>query len=86
MRAVGGPLDGQDIASTAHVVEVAGFDGMAYVRTLPTDTDWRERYDHEWFIHGLPEAPPVPDRVYEWHPEGWLTPEVRMIREALRGR
>jgi hypothetical protein len=83
MRCVGGPWDGEDITSSADLMVLNEYPGMAYHRTLPTDSDWRLAYDHDWFIHGLKEPPPVPDEVWEWHPEPWVSPEVSMIRHAV---
>lgn len=85
MRCVGGPFDGEDIDTTASLVTVEGHPGMAYVRTRPTDTDWRSHIDPNWFIRGLPEPVP-PTHVLEWHEDGWLSPEVRAIRSALEPR
>lgn len=88
-RYVGGPLDGDEWGWTASVIRVTGYPDHEYVRTRPTDTNWRETYDHDWLMHGLSEPPPVPDKVMEWHERGWLSPEVRAIRavveEASRG-
>lgn len=83
MRCVGGPLDGQDIDSPASVIELAEAPAMAYVRTRPTDTNWRDTIDHDWWMHGTPEPVP-PEHVYEWHERGWVSPEVAMIRSAVR--
>lgn len=86
MRCVGGPWDGEDIASSADMMVLDEAPDMAYHRTRPTDTDWRSRYDHDWFIHGLPEAPPLPDYVWEWHGREWRSPEVQWIRDVITER
>jgi hypothetical protein len=82
-RAVGGPLDGQLITTAAQKVTFEGEPGMAYHRTRPTDSDWRDRYGDDWYIHGK-EPPPAPDHVMEWHDEDWQSPEVAAIRAAVR--
>jgi hypothetical protein len=81
-RCVGGPLDGQKIRTSADMVVLSGVPGMAYHRTRPTDTNWREEYDELWDIRGLPE-PSLPDHVLEWHEDSWLSPEVAAIRAAV---
>lgn len=83
---VGGPSAGQvaEVRDGVTVIRVPYSDGMEYVKTRPTDTNWRETYDDDWFIHGLRAAPAVPDKVFEWHERGWQSPEVRMIRDAVQ--
>lgn len=83
MRFVGGPLDGRDFDTNGQLVEVGGFSDMAYHRTRPTDTNWREQIDPDWWMKGLPE-PILPDHVMEWHETDWQSPEVRMVRDAIR--
>lgn len=77
---VGGPMDGQIIASTADVIELAETPDMAYHWTqdhrLPDP-------DPDWWMKGLPEPQPRP-RIYEWHERDWESPEVAAIKEAVR--
>jgi hypothetical protein len=82
-RLVGGPMDGQTITTCADVIELDGTLDMVYHWTLPTDTNWRETMDPDWFARGKPE-PVAPQPVMEWHERGWVSPEVGMIREAVR--
>ena len=90
MRFVGGPFDGRDIdASTAIVCPCltgsCESEPFVYHRTRPTDINWRETIDHDWFVHGVPEPVP-PEHVYEWHERDWYSPEVAMIRDAIESR
>ena len=82
--AVGGPLElpFSVLSSTATKIVCDGYPGMAYHWTLPTDTNWRETYDHDWFMHGTPEPIP-PAHVWEWHEADWVSPEVALIRGAV---
>ena len=84
MRCVGGPWDGEDITSSADLLVIDGAPDMAYHRTRPTDTDWRDTYDHDWFMHGASQPPPPPAHVWEWHERDWESPEVAYIGDAIR--
>ena len=85
MRCVGGPWDGEDITSSADLLVIDGAPDMAYHRTRPTDTDWRETYPNDWFMYQR-EPPPAPDYVWEWHERDWEPPEVRLIKELIHRR
>ena len=52
MRTVGGPWADTDLDSAADVVEIEGYPDMAYHRTRPTDTDWREQRGRDWSVPG----------------------------------
>ena len=82
MKCIGGPMDGREVKEHVGVIAVAGYDDMLYFSTLPTDTDWRDHWDYDWWMYGRPR-PATPPRVYEWHERGWQSPEVRAIRAAL---
>lgn len=84
MLCVGGPWDGEMIASSADVMVLAESETHAYHRTRPTDTDWRDTYEDDWFIRGKAQPPPPPEPVWEWHERAWLPPEVRYIRDAVK--
>ena len=80
MRCVGGPLDGQELTGTAHIVKFAPhMGGGRYVRWWDIPD-----YPEDWFIRGLPE-PEKPERYYLWQPAGEERehPAVIAIREAV---
>jgi hypothetical protein len=90
VHCIGGPFDGRDIELAAGVNVLCPCltgdceaEPFVYHRTRPTDTNWRDTIDHNWFMHGTPE--PVPSKhVLEWHERDWMSPEVAAIRGAVR--
>ena len=89
MRCVGGPFDGRDIELAPSVNVLCPCltgrcdeEPFVYHRTRPTDTNWREEYDPDWWSRGKPEPVP-PEHVLEWHERDWVSPEVASIRDAV---
>lgn len=74
-------MDGETTEWMAGVVTLAAYPGMAYHRTLPTDTDWRDQWHDDWSARG---SALVPERVYEWHELDWVSPDVAAIRAMVR--
>lgn len=77
-----GPLAYAVVSSAADVIVFDEHPGMAYHWTRPTDTNWRETIDHDWWMHGTPEPVP-PHKTWEWHERDWVSPEVAAIRGAI---